>query len=261
MALKRTRRGITSPSCAKAGIDRREAFARYYLIHQNASRAYREAGYKDGPGTRQSAHRLLTSAYIQSRIAEGREALVAALDVKLDDLVRRYRDIAFCDIADIVGCHVGACRYCHGNAHDYQWRTPREYEDALGGTAKGARRNQKMSEDKLTPDGGFGYNADLPPHPECPMCDGFGIPEIRFKDTRLLTAAQRAVLSSIDVTASGVRYRFHDRMDALKQLAKRLGFYNACDDSNVNAVARLIWGLQSRGKIERMPMFRDGQSE
>lgn len=111
---------------------RREAFVRHYLIHENASKAYREAGYQDGPGTRESAHRLLTSAYIQSRIAETRQELLAALDVKIEDLVRRYRDIAFSDIADIVGCHVGACRYCYGKAYDFQWRTPKEIRNFSG---------------------------------------------------------------------------------------------------------------------------------
>lgn len=121
---------VVKRSIAENRHGRREAFVRHYLIHQNASRAYREAGYKDGHGTRQSAHRLLTSADIQERIAEERQGLLAALDVTVEDLVRRYgnRDIAFADSADIVGLHIGACRYCYGIDHAYQWRTPREFE-------------------------------------------------------------------------------------------------------------------------------------
>ena len=117
------------------GTDRREAFIRHYLIHQNAARAYREAGYKDGPGTRQSAHRLLTSAYIQARISEERQKLIAALDVTVETIARRLRDIAFCDIAEIVGCHFGPCRYCHGIDHAYQWRSPAEYAAVQAGDA------------------------------------------------------------------------------------------------------------------------------
>ena len=89
------------------------------------------------------------------------------------------------------------------------------------------------------------------------MCDGLGIPKIKFKDTRLLTAAQRAVLSGIDVTPWGIRYRFQDQMAALRELAKRLGFYEAKDDSSTNAVALLIVDLPSRGQMQRMPLRRD----
>lgn len=80
MILNRIESGITNRQYVRFGYDRREAFVRHFLIHGNATRAYREAGYKDGPGTRQSAHRLLTSADIQARIAEERQELLAMLD-------------------------------------------------------------------------------------------------------------------------------------------------------------------------------------
>ena len=78
--------------------------------------------------------------------------------------------------------------------------------------------------------------------------------------TRLLTEAHRAVLSSIDVTPWGIRYRFQDQMSVLRELAKRLGFYEASDDRNTNAVERLILDLQSRGQIQRMPLRNDQKS-
>jgi phage terminase small subunit len=200
-------------------IDRRESFIRHYLLHQNAAQAYREAGFKDGPGTRQSAHRLLTSAYIQSRLAEERQKLLDALDVKIEDLLRRFRDIAFADIAEIVGCHYGACRYCHGIDHAFQWRTRAEY--LRSGENKGA-----LYRGLLESEGGFGFDASRLPHPDCPMCDGRGILHVHLKDTRLLTNSERAVIAGVEQTARGVCYRFHDRLAALKELAKRLGFNN-----------------------------------
>jgi len=104
-----------------ARIGRRERCIRRFPVQQNASRAYREAGYKDGPGTRQSAHRRLKNADSQARIQGERQRLLDALDVTVDDVARRFRDIAFADIATIVGLHIGARRFCYGIGHAYQW--------------------------------------------------------------------------------------------------------------------------------------------
>jgi phage terminase small subunit len=238
------------------GHDRREAFIRHYLIHQNASRAYREAGYQDGPGTRQSAHRLLTSAYIQARVSEERQKILAALNAKVEDVVRRFRDIAFSDIANIVAYHIGACRFCHGADHEYQWKSLKEYQASRGDTFE-YDGQKEMRVGKLAPDGGIGYRAHLAPHPDCPMCGGEGVGRIKFKDTRLLKDAERSVLASIEETRNGISFRFHDQIKALKELAKRIGFYEAKVNRNTNAVARLISELQSRGQIERLPLRRD----
>ena len=249
----------TSASRTTSGtpaIVRREIFIRQYLIHQNASRAYREAGYKDGPGTRQSAHRLLTKADIQARLAEERQKLLAALDLKVADVVRRFRNIAFADIADIVGLHIGACRFCYGSDHAFHWRTPVEYQATL------VKDHHEFASDSnkeavIYPEGGYGYDANQPPHPDCPMCDGDGIPRVVFKDTRLLTDSERAVLAGIKETRYGINYHFHDQLAALHELAKRVGFYDPVKDRATNAIASLIEELQSRGQIERMPLRLD----
>jgi hypothetical protein len=229
--------------------NRREVFIRKYLEIGNASQAYREAGYKDGPGTRQSAQRLLTSAYVQVRILEERQKLLAALDVKVEDVVRRIRDIAFADIADMVALHYGACRYCYGVDHAYQWRTPREFRASL------AEPSPECSEETATsPEGGYGYDLNLPPHPDCPECDGCGIPCVVLKDTRLLTDAERAVFAGVVTTRNGTYYRFYNQVEALKVLAVRLGFYTDSDDSQENALALALRELQSKGQIGRMQL-------
>lgn len=231
---------------------RHEAFVRQFLIHGNASRAYREVGYKDGPGTRQSAHRLLTSADIQARILEERQKLLAALDVKVENVVRRFRDIAFADIADIVGLHIGACRFCYGKGHAYQWRTQRELKESLKEACQKCGLD-RSKDTQVYPQGGYGYEWSRPPHPHCPECDGYGIPRVVFKDTRLLTDAERTVFAGLQETRYGVNYRFHDQLAALSELARRLGFYDPKKDDK-NAVTRAIEELQSIGQIQRMPL-------
>lgn len=238
---------------SRLGDSRREVFVRRYLIHQNASQAYREAGYKDGPGTRQSAHRLLTSADIQERIYDEREKHLAALDLTVAHILRRFRDIAFSDIAEIVGVHNSACRYCHGIDHAYQWRTSEEYETSR---KKACRVGQTAAIETTEPVGGYGYNGSLLPHPSCPECDGEGIRTIRFKDTRLLTNAERAVFAGVEETPYGINYRFHDQLVALCDLARRLGFYDK-PKGNKNTVTGAIEDLQLRGQIQRMPLRID----
>ena len=245
------------PSTA-AKIDRRERFIRRFLVHQNAARAYREAGYQDGPGTRQSAHRLLTSAYIQGRLEEERQRLLEALDVTVDDVMRRFRDIAFADIANIVGLHIGACRFCYGANHAYQWRTANEYHASLAETQRDFASG-KSKEAGGRSESGYGYDANLPPSPDCPECDGEGIPRIVLKDTRLFTDSERAVFAGAVETRYGINYRFHDQMAALHELAKRIGFYDPPRTRETSTVANLIHELQSRGKMQAMPLRRVGE--
>lgn len=254
MLPKRSEHEAESRSIAKNGYGRREAFVRHYFIHQNASRAYREAGYKDGPGTRQSAHRLLTSADIQARILEERQKLLAALYMKVEDLVRRYRDIAFADIASIVGLHAGVCRYCHGIDHRYHWKTHRAFADAMQVYMGKLHHTIYAAPDD---EGGYGYRFSVAPHPDCPECDGEGEPRVRFKDTRLMTDDERKLFVGVKQTQHGIEFKFNDQMSALKELAKRIGFHEAKDDRNTSAVVRLILDLQHRSQMQRMPLRRD----
>jgi phage terminase small subunit len=235
---------------------RHEAFVRHYLIHGNASRAYREAGYRDGPGTRQSAHRLLTSAYIHTRISEERQKILAALDVKVLNVFDRFKAIAFGDAAAITEYVTGACRYCHGMDHRYHWKTHREFSDAMQvyiGKGKLHHTIYAAPDDE----GGYGYRFSAAPYPDCPECDGEGEFKVRFKDTRLMTDDERKLFAGVKETQNGIEFKLNDQMGALKELAKRIGFYEAKDDRNTNTVARLILDLQSRGQMQRMPLRPD----
>ena len=147
-------------------------------------------------------------------------------------------------------------RYCHGIDHRFQWKTHREFADAMEVyIGKGELHRAVYS----PPDDGcgYGYRYSDAPHQDCPECDGEGEPCVRFKDTRLMTDDERKFFVGVKQTKHGIEFKFNDQMAALKELAKRLGFYEANDDRNTNAVARLILDLQSRGQIERMPLRRD----
>lgn len=237
----------------KPALDKRDEFIRLYLIHKNASRAYREAGYQDGAHVRTSAHHLLASPYVQQRLADAREEHLAKLDVKVDQVFDRFRAIAFGDPAAITEHVTGACRYCHGNDHRYQWKTPREFSDAVEAyMAKGEAYHAVHS----PPDseGGYGYRFSAAPHPDCPECDGEGIARVRFKDTRLMTDDERKLFAGVKETQNGIEFKFNDQLAALKALAEHLQFYKARDESNANALARAVAELQDRGAMGRMPI-------
>ncbi len=212
------------PKAERPTEDKREIFIRRYLIHKNASRAYVEAGYQDGPGTRQSAHRLLTSAYVQGRLAEEQAEILRTLDVEVATVFSRLRDMAFADATQVTSYHVGACRYCHGKDHRYHWRTPREYEAAL---AEAIRESDKTGKHVALPDnaGGYGFSAKLPANPECPECDGYGVPQPVFKDTRLMTDAEKALFAGVEVTERGLKFKINDQVAALNRLGTELGMF------------------------------------
>ena len=243
----------------KPAQDRRDKFIRQYLIHSNASRAYREAGYEDGPSVHQNASRLLCSDYVQSRLASAKAEALAKLDVKVAEVLSMQRDIAFTDRAEITSYEVGACRYCHGVDHAYQWRTPAEYQVALEDAIRESNRSGKPIIYPHSQDGGFGYSLNLPPHPDCPMCDGDGIPRIRFKDTRLMTEAERRVFAGVEQTQHGIKYRFEDRAKAIESLAQHLQFYAERDAANANAFAAAVAEVIARGS--KMPLRKDAAQE
>ena len=84
-------RGPAKAPRKKPALDKRDEFIRLYLIHKNASRAYREAGYQATTGLHQCAHALLRSPYVQERLADERETQLARLDVKVDQIFDRFK--------------------------------------------------------------------------------------------------------------------------------------------------------------------------
>lgn len=113
---------------------RQKAFVREYLLSGNASDAYRKAGYRaKDPDV--CAAKLLVNASIAAAIAEHRPKIEARAEAKfnlrLDGILESLAHIATVDRTRITGHRIGACRYCHGIEHRYQWRTPREFSEAV----------------------------------------------------------------------------------------------------------------------------------
>lgn len=110
--------------------DRQQAFVANYLISRNASDAYRKAGYC-GQDDAAGGYEILRKPHVAAAITERMENRLEKLEIPVDDLLRRAEQILTADARKITSHHIGACRYCWGIDHHFQWRTPREFSEAV----------------------------------------------------------------------------------------------------------------------------------
>lgn len=226
---------------------RQERFVREYLISGNASDAYRKAGYSHN-GADTSAIRLLGNARIKARIAKLTQKRLQKLDITADSVLARYRDIADADTTKLTGFHVGACRYCWGEGHAFQWKTEREFNEALAqAKIKLPKDASPEQEEVLLPklDGGFGYRITNQPCPDCPECSGLGVNYTRFVDTSTLTGPEKLLFEAVEQTKDGIKFKLADRDKARDMLARHLGLAKEVVEHGVNdALAQLLAGAQ-----------------
>lgn len=203
---------------------RQQAFVREYLISLNASDAYRRAGYAaksanvDGP-------KLLSNPRIQAVIKAETEKRFEQLRLKADDILLRAETILTADARELTSHHIGACRYCYGIDHQFQWKTEREFSDAL--TAARLKLPKKPTKDHLAAlprnDGGYGYSLKRDPNHDCPECSGLGVPYTRFADTRTISPAAAVLFEGVEETKDGLKIRMASREAAMNLLARHHG--------------------------------------
>ena len=183
-----------------------------YLTDLNATQAAIRAGYAKA-GAKVTAHKLLTNANVAAEIARQSQDRFRRLRINADDLIERAALILRADPRALAGYHIGPCRYCWGADHAYQWKTQREYRDALV---------QASADGKPEPSsaGGFGFRADGHPNPDCPECCGFGIPRAVFADTRSLSNEAAILFEGVEETRDGVRMKIASKEKAFDILAR-----------------------------------------
>lgn len=167
-------------------------------------------------------HRLLKNPkiapIIEARLAELGEALGDETEVTIARALQSLVDIVQADPDELTGVRTGACRYCYGIDHFYQWRTEREYSEAV---------RLAESRDQPLPDmsGGFGYNQTLPPDPNCPECDGVGREYYAPRDTSKLSAGAKALFAGVKPTRNGPEILLRDKDRAQEAINKIIGAY------------------------------------
>lgn len=191
-------------------------FVAEYLKDANATQAAIRAGYskrnadKIGP-------ELLGKTRVAQAIAQQQKASIERTLGSADEVLAQMWQLATFDANQLSQYRRGACRYCWGFGHHYQWRDIVEFEEE---TAKAEGRDgARLPEDT----GGYGYDHNKEPNPECPRCNGDGIGQPYFPDTRKLPAISRLAYSGVKVGKNGVEITAISRERMFEAVMKRLG--------------------------------------
>lgn len=207
---------------------KQQRFADEYLIDMNASRAYKAAypNIKNDDTARACGSRALACANIKEYIANKQAKIQEKLDIKVEDVLRKYWDLANSDPNDLVELRRACCRYCYGEEYGYQ-RTPQEYRDYEARYAKDIRDALKNDGEiyDFDPQGGIGYDPRKAPNLECPECFGEGVERPFFKDTRTLNPGALEAYAGVKVTRDGIEVKMASKERALEMVGKHLGMF------------------------------------
>ncbi|EPK1343872.1 terminase small subunit [Enterobacter hormaechei subsp. steigerwaltii] len=190
-------------------------FVAEYLKDNNATRAAIRAGYSKKTAREQSS-RLLSNVKVARAIARQQKASIARTLGSADEVLAQMWQLATFDANQLSQYRRGACRYCWGFGHHYQWRDAVEFEE---------KRLEAVERDRREPEdsGGYGYDHNKEPNSECPRCNGDGIGQPYFPDTRKLPAASRLAYSGVKVGKNGVEITAISRERMFEAVMKRLG--------------------------------------
>ncbi|HHN5910394.1 TPA: terminase small subunit [Enterobacter hormaechei] len=187
-------------------------FIAEYLKDNNATAAASRAGYSDPNYGRQ----LITNPNVAQAIAQQQKASIARTLGSADEVLAQMWQLATFDANQLSQYRRGACRYCWGFGHQYQWRDMVEFEE---------KRLEATERDKREPVdvGGYGYDHTREPNPGCPRCNGDGIGQPYFADTRNLPPVAALAYSGVKLGKNGVEITAISRERMFEAVMKRLG--------------------------------------
>lgn len=214
--------------------EKQERFITAMVAHGQQERAYRESYDCENmtPGSiAGSASKLANQPKIAKEIARRKGTLGKDLlpddpehpDFDARQALKMWLAIFRADPNELASVRVGACRYCYGEGHRYQWRE-REFREAM---EKAEAQAEKVPGTPL-PDiaGGFGYRWNRKPHPDCPECEGLGETRLLLKDTTRLSPTARLLYGGAKQTRHGIEIIFADKMKALEAASRIVGAFN-----------------------------------
>ena len=194
--------------------DRQTRFVQEYCKDFNATQAAIRAGYSEKTAGSQG-HDLLKNPEIEEAIEERK--IEIAIHAKIDAawVLRQWHDIATADPNELMTLRRVCCRHCHGFGNQYQW-TEAEYSAAV---------DKAVDSGKPAPDGmgGFGFNINAVPAPDCPECGGLGEELVHIADTRTLKGSARRLYAGVKKTKDGVQILTRDQDAAMANISRYLG--------------------------------------
>ena len=211
-------------------------FCEAYLTCFNGTKAY-QAAYPDASYATAGSKSciLLARPHVERYIAKRLKQAFERTEEAQDKLLSYYMAAAYGDVNELVEYRREACRYCHGDDHQYQY-TPAEW-----------LRVQKEAEsegEEADLLGGTGFDPRKDPHPDCPECHGEGKGRVVFKDTRTLSPAGRALYAGVKIGKDGIEVKINSQERARDMLAKILKLTE--DKTEINVVQLDIGSLESK---------------
>lgn len=208
--------------CAEELVDdegltpQQRRFVAEYLKDGNATQAAIRAGYSKKTAQEQSS-RLLSNVMVAQAIERQQKASIERTLGSADEVLAQMWQLATFDANQLSQYRRGACRYCWGFGHHYQWRDAVEFDEALAKVEGNERA--KPPEDP----GGYGYDHNREPNSECPRCNGDGIGQPYFADTRRLPPDAALAYSGVKLGKNGVEITAISRERMYEAVMKRLG--------------------------------------
>lgn len=219
---KRPGKSPTPPKPEDKPLDtREEAFVREYMIHLQPMRAALAAGYTLATA-RTNAYTWTsdnkTKPHVYKAVQQALDERAKATEITAEAVLRRWWQLATADPNELTQLRRECCRHCFGIDHAFQWIDDDEFQAAI---------DEAAEKDKDAPHnaGGYGFDANLPPHPKCPQCHGKGIASPYMADTRQLSPEAQVLFAGVEQTKDGLKIKMHDQARALEQVARHLGMY------------------------------------
>jgi phage terminase small subunit len=218
---------------------RQETFARLYVETGVALDAYAAAYDGDNSSRntiRVNAFRLLRNPRVATRVRELQEAAGERSLRSAASLIRDLEEMVETDPNELMRLDVGACRHCWGEGGRYQWKDDRELGAAVDAYLASLVRPCPLPAPDCS--GGVGYSASREPNPDCIVCDGGGVPRVKFASTADVSPGARRLLRGIELFPDGSvkRVLLHDQSALRVELHKLRGLHiDRSVSVNVNA--------------------------
>ncbi|KTI36943.1 terminase small subunit [Enterobacter roggenkampii] len=233
--------------------DQQMIFAQHVVEGKTRVDAYRLAGYTGtGNAAYVTASQLLRNPKVSRYVHHLRNERQRRYAAELDDVIGQLTAIINADPNEIAQYRRVNCRYCWGNEHKYQWRDIAEQLAA----------ERKAEADGAHPpdtSGGIGFVDNGDPNPECPRCNGEGVGEPFFADTRDLEGDARYLLQGVKLGKFGIEILTADKDSARKELARLILLRNTSERQSLLDVERLE--LQNEKLRHEISALRDGDKD
>lgn len=228
-------------------------FAQHVVDGKTRVDAYRLAGYKcEGENAYFAASQIYRNIQVRRYIHAVRNERQKRYAAELDDVIGQLTAIINADPNDISQYRRVNCRYCWGSDHKYQWRDIAEQLSA---------ERKAESDGAAPPDtsGGIGFVDNADPNPECPRCNGEGVGEPFFADTRDLEGDARYLLQGVKLGKFGIEILTADKDSARKELARLILLRSTSERQAQLDIERLE--LQNEKLKREIDVLKDGDKD